>query len=328
MIAASPSGGEFVQLIDLLVDRSDSVGIIDGTDGVTAEYNLGWNVVIEGVPYQITRSAFDNMLNELRIPIKYIERCVAANAIKLATDSVNFFLSSYGKLSFLVENLKGDDDVFPVITQVFPGKGLYIPAVKINDLIVDYLGFDCVVSDFSLKHDIFKATYLSASSVEICGETYDIGLMVLYSDCFAITPRFDGILRHSGGATLAWPTTGRKFRVASNTIPQVIYQIEEFIESSLTGLRDHLIPGLKSFQNDTLVDAEKWVGRLCSDLRLNQRVKNEIVAGVAKTRNHLPLELVLDTALFVGSENCTFDANVSRDIQVAVSNYVVTGEFK
>lgn len=315
-----------MQLIDALEDRADRVFIEETPDNLRVEYADGWCVYIDGALAPIKKQAFDNLLNLLRIPIKYVERCVEdEGGIWLAQESINFWLERYGKLSFLTERIEGYD--IPVITQVFPGKRLYLPGVKVNDLIIEYLG-DCDVFSYSIEDDVFNAIYLTGRDEVIAGHNFRVGVRVLYSDCFTITPRFDGVLVDPGGAVLTWPTVGRKFRVASNTVPQIIEQIYEFLDLSMKGLEESVVKALGDFDNSTLVDAEKWITRLCSDLRQNKRLKAELMENCTATPNHLPLELVLNVTSYVASGEASVDLTTAREIQLAISNYIVNGTFK
>jgi hypothetical protein len=312
-----------MQLIDALETRSDSVKIFEGIQTIESLYDDEWNLLLDGAEYPIDKDALDTLLNLLRIPIKYVERCVEdvdAGAF-LAQESINYWLTKFGDISFLVEDQR--------ITQVFPGKRLYLPGVEVNDLIIEYLMGDVRVLDFVVEDDVFNAVYLTQEKVEVDGRTLTLGVRVLYSDCFTITPRFDGVVVDEDGAVLGWPTLRRKFRVASNTIPQVRDQIEEFLALSLEGLRDTLIPSLMTLQDrhDKLIDTEKFITRLCNDLRLSKKVKDELY-GLFEMPNNFPHEIVWKLAQHTARPTENIDLAMGRNIQIALSNWVVGNEFK
>lgn len=321
-----------MQLIDVLETRSDAVRIYEGADKVRFQCDESgdWWAEIDGASYSITESAFNTLLNLLRIPIKYIQRCSEdPGGMMLAESSVNYWLEKYGDISFLIE-YAADQDVLPVVSQVFPGKRLYLPGVQVNDLIFDYLNGEVSVQAFDVEDDVFNAVYLTEEVVTINGEEYKLGVRVLYSDCFTITPRFDGVIYSESGGLLGWPTKGRKFRVASNTIPQVIEQIEEFLDLSLEGLRESLLPSLQKWESDKLIDAEQLIVRLCNDMRYARKVAQELIDNCTETPNHMPHEIVWNIAKYTANlpEDSHIDIGMARDIQIAMSNWIVKESFK
>lgn len=319
-----------MQLIDELEKRSDSVQIVELVEHaeMACDESGGWWLTLNGYRYGITTEAFETLLNLLRIPIKYVYRCVEFGSIPLAESTVNFWLALQD-LSYLIEHQE-----LPVVTQVYPGKRLYIPSVKINDLILEYLQFDAHIQSYEVDGDIFNALYITEQSEEIAGSKYRLGVRVLYSDCFTITPRFDGVVySFDNNALFGWPTIGRKFRVASTTIPQVIDQIQDFLDLSIDGLKQTLIPalnGTSGYKIDKLIEAESFVIRLCSDLRLSKRIQRELMEHCVQYLNHMPIELLVNIAAYTNGsrEDSEITMAVARDIQIALSTYAVKGSFK
>ena len=316
-------------LIDALDARSDSVRIVESAGDICAHYlDSKWFVTIDNADYEIADTAMEILLNLLRVPIKYVYRCVDEDGIPLAEESINFWLKKQD-LSFLIQ--KHDND--PMVTQVYPKSKLYLPSVKVNDLILEYLKYDVDIPSFEIEDDIFNAVYVTKRAVSVFGEDYNIGVRVLFSDCFTITPRFDGILyNNTNGSMFSWPTLGRKFRVASSTIPKVIDQIEEFLGLSIHGLGEILIPSLNSFKesNWQLIDAEAFVSRLCSDLRYSSHVKYELIKYCTQTPNHMPHELLINISAYTNKlgDDTEITLEMAREIQIALSRYVVSGSFK
>jgi hypothetical protein len=320
-----------MQLIDALEYRADSVGIVESVEKVSAYFqDSRWYMCLDGAEYEISESALEILLNLLRIPVKYIYRCVQDDGAKLAQDSINFWLSRYGDLSFLIKKSES-----PLVSQVYAGSKLYLPSVKVNDHILDYLKYDAEIKYYRTSEDIFDALYITSDSIKINHFEYRLGVKVLYSDCFSITPRFDGVVYcEDTEALFCWPTVGRKFRVASSTIPQVMDQIDEFLELSIQGLTENLLPALTGVLNQDsehpLVDAEKFVSRLCSDLRYSNRVRQELIRFCTRHANHFERELLVNIASYTndldyGSE---ISMEMAREIQIALSMYAVKGEFK
>lgn len=315
-----------MQLIDKLEERSDAVKLYESVDKVQAQCDSyrNWWLHLDGVAFPITDDAFDTLLNLLRIPIKYIKRCTDEDGSTLAERSVNYWLEKCGDLSFLVSQVDGVAEY--AVTQVFPGKRLYLPSVKVNDLIIEYLGGDVQVQSFIIEDDIFNAVYLTQETID----DMRLGVRVLFSDCFTITPRFDGVLCSDDGALLCWPTLGRKFRVANNTIPQVVDQIQEFLDLSLDGLRETIVPALRNFEDNSLVNGESFVIRLCNDLRLSRKVKDELTENCVPYPDYDVVEVIHSIAGYTAkvSGDTTISVSTARDIQVALSNYIVKGSFK
>lgn len=327
-----------MQLIDELERRSDVIRIVEGVDKCEANYSGGWEIILDGAVYHITEEAFDTLLNLLRIPIKYIKRCVEDEGKFLAEASINYWLEKYnakpeveedelsgpGGLGFLVQNGVDGVSVMPTITQVFPGKRLFIPGVKVNDLIFDYLEDEVEIVNYTTEDDVFNAIYLTKRKHLVGDKWYHFGVRVLYSDCFKITPRFDGVLYNKKDKILlAYPTTGRKFRVAGSTIPQVFEQIEEFLDLSIAGLNDKLLPALKDFSGN-LIEVEKFVDLLCAEMRFSKKIKDEINSWFTMV-NYPILEIVE----IMGQRTVSLDdVELGRDIQIAMTNYITKGSFK
>jgi hypothetical protein len=334
-----------MQLIDCLEQRADSIRLIESVEDIKARFYDG-NLILSlnGAEYPVLDVALDTFLNLLRIPIKYIYRCIEHGGVDLAEYSVNYWVERYGDFSFLIELV----DETPTVTQVFTGRGLYLPSVKVNDLIIDYLGNDVSIKSFYVEEDTFEALYVTGkkwtcvvdstlNGKQLNSLTFRYGVRVLYSDCFTITPRFDGILvEEDTGAVLGVPTKGRKFRVASNTIPQVLSQIEDFIDLSLGGL-DRLTNSFYNFagQNQTLemqnlLQADDFVSRLCSDLRLSRKVYLELMDQFTLP-NNTGIDIVMLLASYTSmntSDSDFISVGIARDIQMALSSYIMRGTFK
>jgi hypothetical protein len=316
-------------LIDALEKRTDTTRLVEGANKIEANYSDGWTVTIDGAMYYITGEAFDNLLNLLRVPIKYIRRCVEDEGKFLAEASINYWLEKYGDLSFLIaQHVEGYVEM-PCITQVFPGKSLYIPGVKVNDFIFDYIG-NASVRSFIIDDDVFNAVYVTDQTIDLLNETFNYGIRVLYSDCFKITPRFDGVLCSKEGSLLAYPTTGRKFRVAGSNIPQVFEQIEEFLDLSIDGLNEHLIPKLQTITEDhpTNVFVDGFLTRLCAELRLSKKIQVEMGGWFQYTNQPLGEIILIIGKRTAELENSHIDVEMARDIQIAISHYISRGKFK
>lgn len=316
-------------LIDALDARSDSIRIVESAGNIQAHYlDSKWFVTIDNADYEIADTAMEILLNLLRVPIKYVYRCVDEDGVPLAEDSINFWLKKQD-LSFLIQKHEND----PMVTQVYPKSKLYLPSVKVNDLILEYLKYDVDIPSFEIDDDVFNAVYVTKTSRHIGDTEFYLGVRVLYSDCFTITPRFDGVLYDNAtGAMFSWPTVGRKFRVASSTIPQVIDQIEEFLGLSLHGLSELLIPRLSDFleADPNLIDSEGFISRLCSDLRYSSHVRHELMKYCTKTPRHLPQELAMSISAYTNRlpEDTEITLEMAREIQIALSRFIVTGSFK
>ena len=327
-----------MQLIDELERRSDAIKIVESVEICEANYDDegNWWLILDGADYGITEEAFDNLLNLLRIPIKYIKRCVEDEGTMLAIASINYWLSKYNAkpepvegelsgphgLSFLVSH----NGEWPEITQVFPGKRLFIPGVKVNDLIFDYLDGDVEIINYNTEDDVFNAVYLTKRKYEIDGTWYHFGVRVLYSDCFKITPRFDGVLYSKGKKSLfAYPTTGRKFRVAGSTIPQVFEQIEEFLDLSIEGLNISLLPSLKTLAHDTVEkNVSSVINNMCAEMRFSKKIKDEVSSWFGNV-----YETLFRVAEVIGTKtNAMEDVELAREIQIAMTHYICNGSFK
>lgn len=322
-----------MQLIDALEERSDSVKIIASPESVEVDFTESeWQVIInDGDRLGITDDALGSLLNFLKIPIKYIQRCTEEEddfGVDVAIRSVNYWLSKAPAVSFLSWD--------SVITQVFAGKKLYIPGTKVNDLIFDFFskaGREVEVFSYFTNADIFEAVYLTDEVYEVGSDTFRLGVRVMYSDCFTITPRFDGVLISEDNALIAFPVQRRKFRVAGSNIPLVMDQIEEFLDLSIHGLREDLIPAMANlFAGGGVVSVPKTVDRLCADLRVSLRIKNEILGwfdmslGYEFTETDL-IKTITSRTSSLGSDS-SINMELSRRIQVALTSYIMTQSFK
>lgn len=315
-----------MQLIDQLEDRYDRVKLMERITDASVRYEDGdWYITIDGGEYGINAEAMNSLLSILKVPIKYAWRFAESSALGAET-MVNFWLEESGEIGYLIEGL--------VVTQVFAGGGMYIPGVKINDLIFDYLKGEVSVHSFYAEADVFSAIYLSDKCIDIAGGSWQVGIRVLYSDCFSITPRFDGVLcSEDTGATLAWPTMKRKFRVASNTYPQVFSQVEEFIDVSIDGMMSELVRSLRENwegMTEQVVVADTLIFRLCTELRLSRKIGDEILefSGVSTLPPLTDFAKSVTRYLMNLKPDSCISVEVARDIQVAVSKFLVGKSFK
>jgi hypothetical protein len=307
-----------MQLVDLLDERLTSVKMYERPLDVEVLLSDGNNeVYIGGARYGISEQALGAMLNILKIPIKHIERLVIADGGYLANSVINFWISQEpGCLSFLID-VRED----PSISQVFSGGAMYLPGIKINDLVVDILGNCSVMPNFRVEDDLFEAVYITDSTEEIGGVIFSRGVRVLYSDCFRFTPRFDAVLVTDYGGMLCWPTEGRKFRVAANTVSQIMDQIYDFISLTLASMDDKLIPAIKD--DAVEINPDKYITELCSQLRLNQKVRVQMTEFIQAEYTGLEMALVL--SLF---RSGLLTPTMERDIQVAATSMLYRGSFK
>lgn len=313
-------------LVDILEERFESVEFVEVDNSITFSFYDGfiW-VTTESGKYEVSDSAFEALLNFLRIPIKYIERCREdSEGVDLAMKNVNFWISQKEKFSMLVDD--------HLVTQIFDGNRLYVPGIKINDMICDIID-NVKIVDYVVKDDLFHAVYVSDTPVEFGGVSHKLGLRVLYSDCFNVTPRFDGVLYdESTGAMYCWPVQGRKFRAASTTISQVMDQVDDFIGTAMDEMKEKLEPALsdlRSREHVTLIDSERFVHSLVSELRMNKKQEAELLKNMPTPMMTLMEIIEALCACTAKMEDFEYiDLSNARDIQVACSMYLVKDDFK
>lgn len=278
---------------------------------------------LDGALYLVDDEAFKKFLNHIRIPTKYIERCMQdEDGRRLAEETINYWLQHNESFNFLL-----NDDM---IEQIFPCSNAYLPGVKVNDFIIDIFDGDIHIRNHTTDGDMFSATYLTEIMVTIGEWEFQVGVRVLYSDCFNITPRFDGVLfERNTNALLSFPTLGRKFRVASATIDQLLDQIADFIQLSVDGIKDILCPAVKrEIEAPHKEKPSVFIRRLCSDLRYSKKVQEEL-------KNQFPtpdeeeevMSIVLGIATnLVDADFDHIDEVMKRNISIALSHRIVTGE--
>jgi hypothetical protein len=312
-------------LVDHLEDRFESIEFVEVDNSIRFTF-VGEDIFVgtEEGSYLVTPPAFDALLNFLRIPIKYIERCRdSQEGIGLAIQNVNFWIQQQVKFSLLLED--------KIVTQIFDGNRLYVPGIKINDMICDLIE-DVKVVDYSIEGDLFHAVYVSETPFVYGDIKLKQGLRALYSDCFNVTPRFDAVLYdEETGAMYCWPVQGRKFRAASTTISQVMDQVDDFICTAVDEMDSQLAPAIEAMHtgDHTLIDSEAFVHSLVSELRMNKKQEAELVALMPTPM--MPLREILEALCSATAAQANFefiDLLNARDIQVACSMYMVKGDFK
>lgn len=314
-----------MQLIDRLEERADSVSLMEGVTHARVQWDDAsfndWAIVIglQGVGefHPITEDAWITLLNHLKVPTKLIKRMsgdVKGRAIATEVIDYHFFDREF---SYLVEEI---DDV-NVITQVFDVNGTYMPMVNVNDLVFDVIGYSASVDPYNcvVEGDKFYATYISDEKVRIGGNDYNIGVSVHYSDCFTVTPRFDGVLILDG-ATVAFPIEGRKFRVAGNTIAEINVQIRDFIALALDSVREGASKMDKGHGLDlyTLVPVEKTVTALFSRHRISDKVGQALI-DKAPTPNISGNEFV---DLLGSASTDDFTTDIVRAVRIALGDWL------
>jgi hypothetical protein len=120
---------------------------------------------------------------------------------------------------------------------------------------------------------------------------------------------------------LCWPTEGRKFRVAANTVSQIMDQIYEFVSLTLAGMDEKLVPAIKD--DSVEINPDRYITELCSQLRLNQKVRVQMTEFIQAEYTGLEMALVL--SLF---RSGLLTPTIERDIQVAATSMLYRGSFK
>lgn len=312
-------------LVDHLEDRYETTTFVEVDSDLELLIHPDYRKAVKanGSYYDITDSAFYALLNFLRIPIKYIERCQQDTAgLELAISNINYWIGELQKFSLLIECDK--------VTQIFDGKRLYMPGIKVNDIIVDMLP-DVKVVNYTTDQDIFHALYVSDRTQNFDGFRAQQGIRALFSDCFNVTPRFDAVLYEPETQTMyCWPVQGRKFRAASTTLSQVVDQIEDFIVLVLEQMHAQLVPAIAKANASTKeYKTTEFVQLLSSELRLNKRQQQELDSAVPEAKLRL-----IDIVRRLGSytNDHAGEQHISlldaREVQVALSYYLVRGSFK
>lgn len=306
-------------LIDALEARTDNIQMVSPRLPPRIEIeSKNISIKLDGdnrEGYEITAPAFESLLNIIRLPIKYVERLIEQDGGKLAQDNINFWLAGRN-MSFLMDSKD-------IVTQVFDCKKLYIPSLTVNDEIMDSLP-EAKVLEWQLHDDVFHAIYIGRDNLEIDGTTFFVGIRVLYSDCFNSPPRFDGVLySFTSQVMFSYPIQNRKFRVASNSVAEILEQIREFIALGIDAVTNELAPQLKDKMHTEYVVSE-FLPRMCSDLRLSSKILQQLSKGLSYSANLMELVGII-------TDNCNsnhIDIAVTREIQVAIAKFVVTGQFK
>lgn len=308
-------------LVDELEKREEEVRVLPQYKDYGFVYtDFGWCLNLEDIHYRFSGDAWNTLMNKLRIPIKYIERLVLTeDGARLAEDCVRHAVK--GNDFLFLENDEG------VISQVFSESHLFLPGIKVNDYIFDIFESDLTVHSYDIDGDIFEAVYLTDKVRTVDDTEYRIGVRVLYSDCFTITPRFDGVVCDlETGAIISHPTVGRKFRVADTSIDQIYEQIAQFTELSVDGALNNLVPALSETPHSR--ESFYFIENLCIELRYSKKVLNEL-KGYTEFLSDDVISLAKALSAYV--ENNTFEnitVGMKRDISVALGNYLMHKRFK
>lgn len=308
-------------LVDELEKREEEVRVLPQYRDYSFVYepDAGWCLKFDTTRYAFHEEAWNTLMNKLRIPIKYVERLVlTSEGQNIAQQCVEH---AVGDNRFLyLEDRDGS------ITQVFSDSHLFLPGIKVNDFIFDIFESDLEVYSYSIDGDIFEAVYLTDKTRKVEDAEYRIGVRVLFSDCFTITPRFDGVVCDpETGAIISHPTVGRKFRVADTSIDAIYEQIAQFTELSVEGALNNLVPALENFYP---ADSGEFIANLCIELRYSKKVLAEL-EGYTDVLSDDRVSLAKAMSAYV--ERNTFDnitVSMKRDISVALGNYLMNGRFK
>lgn len=307
-------------LVDELEKREEEVRVLPTHKDYEFVYAEGWCLVSNETEIPFSADAWNTLMNKLRIPIKYIERLVLTiEGQDLAEQCVEH--AARGNEFLFLENADG------VITQVFSESHLFLPGIKVNDYIFDIFESDLTVHSYNIDGDIFEAVYLTDKVRTVDDTEYRIGVRVLYSDCFTITPRFDGVVCDlETGAIISHPTVGRKFRVADTSIDQIYEQIAQFTELSVDGALNNLVPALSETPHSR--ESQYFIENLCIELRYSKKV----LAELREYTDFLSDDVIsLAKALSAYVENNDFETitvGMKRDISVALGNYLMHKRFK
>lgn len=313
-------------LVDQLIERSESV-TLEFTEALEFEFVghpvFSWSLDEYQHSMPVEWDAFDEFLNILHIPIKYAKRCLESiGGIEIAKANINFWIKQQHGFSLLLQD--------GMVQQIIEGDRIFVPGVLVNDVVVEKVP-GAQVAHYLIEEDTFHAVYVGPQELSFkhAEHPYKLGIRVLYSDCFAVTPHFDGVLyAEKTGAMYCWPVQQRKFRTVNITKQQFYMQIEEFVALALEQITDDVLPALEEVHADA-VDPIDFVYRLCSELRINRTIRDQVAAHVnqwALSDEAGVIRLMERISAYCNSGELDFDT--ARDIQVALTNWVIERSFK
>ncbi len=116
------------------------------------------------------------------------------------------------------------------------------------------------------------------------------------------------------------PVRDRKFRVADKDLSSFLDQVDEFCDLAMEGINEELP---QVFDYSTSLLAFEFINNLCSELRLNRKIANQLKDIPTSKINLIPSLLA---AIFAGQID--IDMETARNLQIAITNYIIEGRFK
>jgi hypothetical protein len=209
---------------------------------------------ILGKKFTVNFDAKNELLNIVKIPIKYIDR-LAKFDNDLASKSVNLFIQN-NPVKFLIEK--------NAVVKTLTRQRVYVPLLAIHRTVIDTI--DATVDKFNLDGRRLTVEYnipTSKTNIKAC-----VNLMI--DPCFNETPRFDSMIKLNNGGVFLSSIEGRKFRTAGVSIPEILEFVGEFVTDAADDI-GWLLEEVESAHSTDKVEITEFVYKMCSFTKISQR---------------------------------------------------------
>ena len=185
----------------------------------------GKNIRIGDNMVGLSKDSFSSLCNTLEIPALYANRCPAEEQSRM----VNYWLRQ--RKDIMHSALITDGKVRTFMESNYT----YVPTNKIINTVLNMIPDDFIVGNYSLKPDALEAQIFTPEFTQhVVDSEIRGGLRIVYSDSWAMTPKFDTYLyRVMCTNGLVSPLAGKKFRIAGKSEEELLSQVREYIKTSL-----------------------------------------------------------------------------------------------
>lgn len=308
------------------LDRSDEIDIVKVDHGHIKWEEDGENLIPvfygEDCSYPVSLAAIDTLLNMVKVPIKYFWRVAEVDNF-LAQQNINLWLKDAEDVGGLIHQDK--------IVQFFDSRRLFLPASLVRQTVGIHLGVDDRLIFDTMDGETYVGTFPIPHSQHqlFDGSSVHLYIRILFSDCFEIVPRIDlAVTYDKTFESFYVPVKGRKLRISGQGPSQVLNQITEFVDLVMEQGMKEFLPALDdAIKSGGEINPLKFNLDLCNHLRLSRKIGSWLIDDI-EPGDRVSFLKQVGSRLMPEVRPDMIDLQTARLIEIAISNYLIAGNFK
>lgn len=219
--------------------------------------------------FLLTDSSLKSLSETLDVPVPYAKRM----SPELKDLTFNYLLKDRGDAETAVLLNTEKETVRSFMNPQYP----YVASRRVFDVVEKSMN-DLEVPNYHLDDTALEIVSFSEQfATNVNDSPVRAGVRILYSDSWAVFPRFDAYLcRIACFNSAITPIVSKKFRISKKSDSDVLIQAQEFIEEAMSQIQ----PMIDGFEDLQKIKVEKWaslVKRVCEENRLPKKIYDLII---------------------------------------------------